>query len=745
MTATNAPLEVGAQIDAPDPAITAPEFDLGDPALYLNRELTWLEFNRRVLNEAQDERTPLLERIKFLAIVCSNLDEFFMKRIGGLEQQIAANVPSLTIDGRTPQQQIRECKAVIRDLQQEQKRIYDRVVTLLETQGIKLERYQSLPAEEQARLREQFRKNIFPMLTPLAMDPAHPFPFISSLTLNLLVTLRFPNGDDLYRARIKVPVHSEVSSRFIRVNGSSTFITLEDIIANNLDMLFPGMTIESCELFRVTRNAHVEVDEEYANDLLEMIESELQERYIAPVVRLEVEAGMSPTHRGMLAAELGLDEDEDVFDVDGMMRMRDLFEIAALEVPQLHDAPHRPVEHPLLAFDRRNIFHIIRDKGSLLLLHPYEAFSTTVERFLRTAAEDPKVLAIKMTLYRTGAQGTIIDSLVRAAQNGKQVVVMVELKARFDEAANIRWARRLERAGIHVTYGVIGLKIHSKVILVIRKDYSQLRRYVHIGTGNYHSGTAKLYTDLGLLSCDEGLGQDLTELFNYLTGYSPPPAYRKILAAPYTLKRAILDRIQREIRHVEGGSGGHIQMKMNALEDPDLTRALYRASQAGVKVDLLVRDTCRLRPGIPGLSHNVRVVSIVGRFLEHGRILYFQNHGEEEYFIGSADMMQRNLQSRVEVMAPVEDPELRQELRLILDVQLGDSRSAWDMQPDGRYIQRGHGDQNARNSQETLIGVAEQRLVAAEKHREKRVRSQLVNHFRRRLESNLPKEGAHEG
>jgi polyphosphate kinase len=723
-------------------APVTPEFDLGDPSLYLNRELTWLEFNRRVLNEADDERTPLLERIKFLAIVSGNLDEFFMKRIGGLKQQIGTGVTTLTVDGKTPQQQICECHVVIRRIQRDQKRIYDRLVGLLAEQADCLDRYQALPPGGQARLREHFRQNIFPMLTPLAMDPAHPFPFISNLTLNLLVTLRFPGGDDLYRARIKVPVHPEVSSRFVRIDGSRTFVTLEDIIANNLDMLFPGMEIDSCELFRVTRNANVEKDEEVANDLLEMIESELRERHVAPVVRLEVEAGMNPTHRGMLAAELGLDEDQDVFDVEGMMAMRDLFEIAALDIPNLRDEPHRAVEHPLLAFDRRNIFHILRDKGSLLLQHPYESFSTTVERFLRTAADDPKVLAIKMTLYRTTAQGSVIDSLSRAAQNGKQVSVMVELKARFDEAANIRWARRLERAGIHVTYGIIGLKTHSKVILVVRKDYSQLRRYVHIGTGNYHPGTAKLYTDLGLLSCDEELGQDLTELFNYLTGYSPPPAYRKILAAPYALKRAILDKVQREIRHVESGHSGRIQMKMNALEDPDITRALYRASQAGVKVDLIVRDTCRLRPGIPGLSHNIRVVSIVGRFLEHGRILYFRNNGEEEYFIGSADMMQRNLQSRVEVVGPVEDPELRQELRLILDVQLGDPRSAWDMQPDGSYIQRDRSELGGRSSQETLIAVAEQRLAAAEKHREKRVRSQLLSHFRRRLESNLPKEGS---
>ena len=387
----------------------------------------------------------------------------------------------------------------------------------------------------------------------------------------------------------------------MRLDGQYTFVTLDDLIVNNLDMLFPGMEIATCALFRVSRNAIVEPSQEAANDLLELIETELRERHFAPIVRLEVQAGMDPVHRGMLAAELGLNEEQDVVEVDCMMGMRDLFELAFLDIPELHDAPHRPGDHPMLANDRRNIFHIIREKGPLLLQHPYESFSTTVERFLRTAAEDPKVLAIKMTLYRTSGGG-ILDSLVEAARNGKQVAVLVELKARFDEAANIGWARRLEAEGIHVTYGVMGLKTHSKLIFIVRRDYSQLRRYYHIGTGNYHGGTAKLYTDFGMLGCDEAIGQDLTELFNYLTGYSPPPSYRKILAAPYTLKSGILDRIAREIRHQEQNGDGHVQMKMNAIEDKDVVRALYKASRAGVKVDLIVRDTCRFRPGIPGLK-----------------------------------------------------------------------------------------------------------------------------------------------
>ncbi len=716
--------------------VKAREIDLDDPSLYLNRELTWLQFNRRVLNEAADPRTPLLERVKFLAIVSNNLDEFFMKRIGGLKQQIAAGVHTPSVDGRTPGEQVRDAHALCREMHAEQKRILDELLALLEVHDIRLVKFLDLPAAARQRLREHFQVNIFPMLTPLAMDPAHPFPFISNLALNLLVTLRYPGGNEMHMARVKVPVSKDISKRLISVDGSNTFVTLNDLIITNLDMLFPGMEIETCEMFRVTRNAIVEKSEEAANDLLELIESELRERHFAPIVRLEVEKDMSPVHRGMLAAELGLNEAEDVFEVEGMMGMRDLFELAFLDVPELHDSPHRSGDHPLLANDRRNIFHIIRENGPLLLQHPYESFSTTVERFLRTAADDPKVLAIKMTLYRTTAEGEILDSLVQAARNGKQVAVMVELKARFDEAANIRWARRLEAEGIHVTYGVIGLKTHSKLIFVVRRDYAQLRRYYHVGTGNYHSGTAKLYTDLGMLGCDEDIGQDITELFNYLTGYSPPPSYRKILAAPYTLKRGILEKIAREIRHQEEGKGGFIQMKMNALEDVDIVRALYRATRAGVKLDLIVRDTCRFRPGVPGLSENARVVSIVGRFLEHARILYFHNGGDEEYYIGSADMMRRNLESRVEVHAPVEDPELRQELRMILDVQLTDQRSAWDMQPDGSYVQRRPKDDTTKGAQETLIGVAESRLAAASKHKEKNFRSRLVNHFHRRLRSN---------
>lgn len=710
----------------------AEDIDLDDPSLYLNRELTWLSFNCRVLNEARDPRNPLLERVKFLAIVSNNLDEFYMKRIGGLKQQVAAGVHAPSLDGRTPSQQLKECQAAVRAFQADQRRIYVELMEELTAHDIQLVLYKDLPEADRLRLREHFRANIFPMITPLAMDPAHPFPFISNLTLNLLVTLRFPGGNEVYMARVKVPVSKDVSRRLISVGETHTYVTLEDLMVNNLDMLFPGMEFVSCALFRITRNAIVEPDVEAANDLLELIESELRERHFAPIVRLEVQPGMEPTHRGMLAAELGLNEEEDVIEIEGMMSLRDLFEIASIDLPELHDKPHRPVDHPLLANDRRNIFHIIRENGPILLQHPYQPFSTSVERFLRTAAEDPKVLAIKMTLYRTSG-GAILDSLIEAARNGKQVAVLVELKARFDEAANIGWARRLEGEGIHVNYGVMGLKTHSKLIFVVRRDYAQLRRYYHIGTGNYHPGTAKLYTDLGMLGCDEDIGQDLTELFNYLTGYSPPPSYRKILVAPYNLKRAIVDKINREIEHHARDGSGVIQMKMNALEDADITRALYKASRAGVCIDLIIRDTCRFRPGLPGISENARVISIVGRFLEHARVIYFHNGGEDEYFIGSADMMGRNLDSRVEVHVPIENLELRQELRLMLDVQFADTRTAWEMDANGHYTQRIPEDEHARGAQETLIGVAERRLAAAANHNEKKIRSRLLSHFQWRL------------
>jgi polyphosphate kinase len=638
-----------------------------------------------------------------------------MKRIGGLKQQIGARVRELTVDGRSPEQQLSECLAVVRDLVEQQRVLASHLHQLLKAQSIVLRSYKRLTDAQRKQMRDYYWRNIFPLVTPQTMDPAHPFPFLSNLSLNLLVTVRYPNDESTGLARIKIPVGSGIP-RFLKVGDEELYVPLEDVIANNLDLLFPGMVVEGCELFRVTRNAIAERDEDQADDLLHLIETELRERRFAPIVRLEVEKHMDAIHRGMLAAELGLDEISEVFEIDGMLALRDLFQIVAINRPDLHDPPHHPFDHPKLN-DKRNIFHIIRDAGPILLQHPYESFATSVERFVLEASDDPKVLAIKMTLYRTSADSKIIEYLIDAAQNGKQVTVVVELKARFDEAANIRWATRLEEAGIHVTYGVVGLKTHSKVILVVRRDFNGLRRYAHIGTGNYHAGTARLYSDLGTLTCDPVIGEDLTELFNYLTtGFVPKRNYRKLLPAPKVLKPALLARIEREIGHAKAGKPALIQFKMNALEDKDVTAALYRASQAGVKVDLIVRDTCRLRPGIPGLSETARVISIVGRFLEHTRIFYFLNGGNEEYFIGSADCMKRNLESRVEVVTPVETPESRQELRRILEVQLKDRRGAWDMQPDGSYIQRvpGEGD-DPRDSQQILIELAERRQKEAQR------------------------------
>ncbi len=701
--------KAAAKAKGDNPSQEAAPFDLHDSQWFLNRELTWLSFNRRVLHEADDERTPLLERLKFIAIVSGNLDEFFMKRIGGLKQQIGAGMRELTLDGRTARQQVTECYAEIRELEAHKERSFQEICVHLEEKNILIESYDELTSKEKTLLKEFYYTNIFPLLTPQSIDPAHPFPFISNLSLNLLVSLRYPRAKEDSLVRIKVPVDAG-TPRFIRVGKGEHFIRLEEVMMNNLGMLFPGMEVVTCELFRVTRNANTEKDEDEADDLMEMIESELKERKFAPIVRLEIGVGMDPVHRGRLAAELELDEATDVFEAPGLLAMSDLFELTQLDFPRLHDTPHHPIDHPQLQ-TTRNIFHIIRDAGAILLQHPYESFSTSVERFLREAATDPKVRGIKMTLYRTSRKSRIIDALILAAHNGKQVAVVVELKARFDEATNISLAERMEEAGVHVTYGVVGLKTHCKVVMVVRQDYNGLRRYLHIGTGNYHAGTARLYSDVGLLTCDQVIAEDVTELFNFLTtGFMLKRKYSKLAVAPRMLKKALLDKIEREIALHRAAGGGLIQFKINALEDGDVVRALYRASMAGVKIDLIVRDTCRLRPGIPGLSENIRVVSVVGRFLEHARIYYFRNGGAEEYYIASADAMKRNLEARVEIMCPVEPPDLARELRTVFETYLADQRSAWDMQPDGTYIQRTPGDEPGEGSHHLLIARAEKRI-----------------------------------
>ena len=609
-----------------------------------------------------------------------------MKRIGGLKQQVEAGITERTVDGRTPSEQIDQCYTVIHQLEELQRRAGQDILALLASKGIHVADWNELGKEQRKWLRKHYMRNIYPLVTPQATDPAHPFPFISNLSLNLLVTLCYPGAEHRSKARVKVPVGAGIP-RFVRVGDTGEWVPLESVMANNLDLLFPGMEVVACEIFRVTRNAIYDVDEDTADDLLDLIEAGLRKRHLAPIVRLQVEEGIDSRRRKLLANELGL-QDTDIFEGDGLLGWADLLALHDLPRPGLKDPAHQPAEHPDL-LTHRPIFHIIRDEGPILLHHPYQAFDTSVLRFLREASRDPKVRAIKMTFYRMAPRSSIVDHLVYAARNGKQVAVVIELQARFDEAANIQWASALSAHGIHVTYGVLGLKTHCKLILVVRQDEDGLRRYAHIGTGNYHVGTARLYCDHGLLTCDSAIGADLTELFNYLTtGYRPKRKYWKILPAPKHLRPAILRRIEREIEVPSEDSPGRIQFQMNALEDPEVTKALYVAGSKGVAVDLIVRDSCRLRPGIPGLSDNIRVVSIVGRFLQHSRIYYFQNGGDEEYYIGSADCMGRNLSSRVEALVPVEDVALRAELRQALDIQLSDRRCAWKMGPDGSYTQR---------------------------------------------------------
>jgi polyphosphate kinase len=687
------------------------EINPSDRRWYLNRELTWLSFNERVLHEASDERNPLLARLKFLAVASSNLDGFCMKRIGGLMQQIGAGVRELSIDGRSPRQQLTECHQRIASYEKEREKVWKELRVDLIAKEIVIAEYATFSPKLKKELRARFSETIYPLLTPQSIDPAHPFPFISNRSLNLLVSLRYPGHMETSLARVKIPVSAE-APRFLKVGSSHRYVTLDDVVCNNLDMLFPGMEIVDCFLFRVIRNANSVKDEEEADDLVAMIETELKERRFAPIIRLEIVSGMPHLLKGRLAAELEVDEDTNVFETQEMLGMDDLIELARIDMAEAQFLPHHALDHPLLQ-SGQSIFHIIRDNGSILLQHPFDSFSSSVERFLREAATDPQVRAIKMTLYRTTRNSSVIDALLEAARNGKQVAVVVELKARFDEAENIRLAETMNDVGIHVSYGIVGLKTYCKSILVVRQDFDGLKRYVHIGTGNYHSVKARYYCDLGLLTSDDIIGRDLTELFNFLTtGLNPRRSYSKLLQAPHRLKKVLLDKIRREadLHKIQGG--GHLQFKMNALEDPDIVTALYAASQAGVRVEMIIRDSCRLRPGVPGLSETISVVSVVGRFVEHSRIYYFRNGGSEEYYIGSADAMKRNLETRVEILCPVESPGAIQELRSIIDIYLGDKRSAWDMQPDGSYIQRrpANGD-SAGGSHSQLIEHAEKRVT----------------------------------
>lgn len=689
--------------------------DLNQHKLYLNRELTWLNFNRRVLHEAEKKEHPLLERVKFLSIVASNTDEFFMKRIGGLKQLIQAKVKSLSVDGRTPKEQLVECYKAINEIESTSSRLYSSIKEELRENGIFLLEYSEISDEEKEFLREHFINNIFPLITPQSVGPAHPFPFISNLSLNLLVYFRESNKVEQSIARVKVPVGKDVP-RFVRIGNDESlrFVKFEDLIKNNLDLLFPDVKIVSCEIFRVTRNANTEKDEERADDLLEMIESELVDRKFAPIVRIQFFEEHSTRHqKAFLSEELDLDLEKDVYDSKGMLGKRDLMQIAFLDRPDLQKDSYKPIDHPRLK-ESANMFNSLREEGPILLFHPYDSFKGSIERILKEASSDPNVRAIKMTLYRTSDDTKVIKYLAKAAQNKKQVTVVVELKARFDEEANIYWASQLEEQGIHITYGVVGFKTHSKVILIVRKEQDGFKLYSHIGTGNYHAGTAKLYTDLGILNCDPHIGRDLTEYFNFLTtGCSPQRKFSKILMAPSTMKKQLIAKIEREIEIHKIHSNGRLILKANALEDPDITLWLYKASQSGVDVSLIIRDTCRLRPGIKGLSENIKVFSVIGRFLEHFRAFYFHNNGSEEFFIGSADLMKRNLEKRIEVLVPIEDKFLKNDLKKILEIQLEPKNLHWEMQGDGSYKKVGNS--NTITSQEILLEIAEKRQKESEK------------------------------
>ncbi|HYI22113.1 MAG TPA: polyphosphate kinase 1 [Candidatus Limnocylindrales bacterium] len=649
---------------------------------YINRELSWLEFNDRVLFEAVDERNPLLERVRFLAIFASNLDEFFQVRVAGLKQQVEAGRSSPTPDGMSAAQALDAIRTRLLPMVARHSESFATARNELAEEEIRIVGYDERP-ERHLELRARFFDEIFPVLTPLAVDPGHPFPYISDLSLSLAVTVRDPDSGERLFARIKVP---PILPRLMEV-GVNTYVLLEQVIAANLDALFPGMEILEHHLFRVTRNADLSIEEEEAPDLLEAIEEELRKRRFGKVVRLEIERTMPHLTRQLLMRGLAI-EPADVYEISGMLDLTALNAIADLDVPSLHVPPWQPViPAPFVTVDpdeEPDVFAVIR-QGDVLIHHPYESFTATVQHFIEQAAEDPDVLTIKQTLYRTSGDSPIVKALIQAAELGKQVVVLVELKARFDEQANIVWARALERAGAHVAYGLVGLKTHSKLALVVRREGRGLRRYVHIGTGNYNPKTARIYVDLGLLTADPDLGADVTELFNLLTGHSRQTRYRKLLVAPTTLRPGLVELIDGEAdRHAEHGDG-RIVIKCNSVVDPAIIAALYRASARGVQIDVIVRGMCSVRPGVEGSSETIRVRSIVGRYLEHSRIYIFGSGERERFLIGSADIMERNLDRRVEALAPVNDPASQARLRAIVDAMLADDRRAWQLDSNDRW------------------------------------------------------------
>ena len=660
----------------------APEGALRE-APYLNRELSWLDFNARVLALGEDTSLPLLERAKFLAIFSQNLDEFFQVRVAGLKDRVAAGLGAASPDGLSPQEQLRAIRERVSTLVDRQASAFlDDVAPALADVGVRLSDWGALDDDDREHLVRVFEDQIFPVLTPLAVDPGHPFPYISNLSLNLALIVRDPSRDERRFARVKVP---PVLPRFVVMPDGERFVPLEQVIAAHLDVLFPGMEIECHFPFRVIRNADLTLEEEEADDLLAAVEMELRRRRFGKAVRLDVDSAMSDEVRDLLMRELELGPD-DVYTVHGPLDLGGLWSVHELDRPELKDPAWAPVSQPRLARgaeDTVDVFAVLR-QGDVLVHHPYDSFTTSVEAFIKQAAADPNVLAIKLTLYRTSGDSPIVKALIRAAERGKQVVALVELKARFDEQANIAWARALEEAGVHVVYGLVGLKTHSKTALVVRSEDDGVRRYWHLGTGNYNPKTARIYEDIGLLSADPEVGADLTDLFNFLTGYSRRTSYRKLLVAPVSLRERIIGLIREE---ADAGPRGRVVMKMNSLVDTAVIDALYAASQAGTRIDLIVRGICCLRPGVSGLSENITVRSIVGRYLEHSRIFAFGDGDGRpvRYFIGSADMMPRNLDGRVEVVAPVEALELQQRLAEILRVNLEDDASAWKLEVDGAW------------------------------------------------------------
>jgi polyphosphate kinase len=683
-----------------DPADSVPEGDLvavepvPQPDLpddrYGNREISWLNYDSRVLAQAEDRRQPLLERAKFLAIFASNLDEFYMVRVAGLKRRHDMGLTLPSADGLSPTETLARIAEKSRELAIRQARCFgEDIAPALDAEGIHIRRWEHLDDDERARLAEYFQSKVFPLLTPLAVDPAHPFPYISGLSLNLGVLVREPDSETERFARIKVPNNIP---RFVVVSQSAVeteFLPLEELIAAHLPRLFPGMTVVEHHLFRITRNADLEVEEDRDEDLLQALERELVRRRFGPAVRLEVGEDIDEEILALLLSEIEV-EPQDVLRMPGLLDLSSLWQVWELDRPLLKDRPFVPSIHPRFAEGEtpKSVFATMRE-GDVLVHHPYESFATSVQRFIEQAAADPRVLAIKQTLYRTSGDSPIVDALIDAAEAGKQVVVLVEIKARFDEQANIKWARALERAGCHVVYGLVGLKTHCKTALVVRQEGNQLKRYAHVGTGNYNPKTARLYEDLGLFTADENICADLTDLFNVLTGYSRQDSYRSLLVAPTGVRTGLIERIERETELARDGREGHIQMKTNHLVDEQIIDSLYRASQVGVRVDLLVRTFCTIKAGVPGLSENITVRSILGQFLEHSRIYYFRGDGSPEYWIGSADLMHRNLDRRIEVLVPVEDRQSTDHLRFSLDAAFAEDTIAWEQQPDGRWIRSG--------------------------------------------------------